>query len=315
MKKPDGLPEPGLYEDVPFKDYLAWPAASNSGLGILVNKSPAHYKRDRDKGDDGPGTPAQILGKATHAVVLEPEIFGEQYRAASMCGFKTGKDDPCKSQGKFLLKDGRSACGTHVKKVNESEVLEDIIVIKPEDVETVNGCSNAVRLHPAASELLRSRGPTEVAIIWQDPATGVWCKGLLDKLSLEFLNVVDYKTTEDASREAFQRSVYTWGYHRQGAFYLRGTDSLGLGINEYVLIAQEKAGPHAVAVYHYPRTGGTLQAGDDYIDPLLKIYARCVRDNVWPGYSERVEEGHLPHYAWAQMDEELERLNEEARKS
>ena len=309
MKKPDGLPEPGLYEDVPFKDYLPWPAASNSGLGILVNKSPAHYKRDRDKEDEGPGTPAKILGKATHAVVLEPGIFGEQYRAASMCGFKTGKDDPCKSQGKFLLKDGRSACGTHVKQVDESEVLEDIIVIKPEDVEIVNGCSNAVWEHPAASELLRSRGPTEVSIVWQDDLTGAWCKGRIDKLSEEHATIVDYKTTLDASKLVFERSIWNFGYHRQGAFYLRGMQALGVAIEHYAIIAQEKSEPYAVAVYRL--SVGPLSMGDEYIDAVLPIYAKCVKTDEWPGYPDEAQEIHLPPWAWKRGDDELQELNPE----
>ena len=314
MDRPEGLPEPGLYADVPFRDYLAWPAASNSGLGIILKRTPSHYKEDRE-GRGKPQTDAKLIGKATHALVLEPSMFGENYRAAGICNFVTEENKPCQSQGKFLLYDGRSACGTHVKQVKPSKVMRDVQVLTLKQAKVVNGGSEAVQRHQSANELLTSEGPTEVAIVWRDPVTGVWCKGRLDKLSLEFSSIVDYKTAEDASDEPFQRSVYKYGYHRQGAFYLRATDSLGLGINEYVLIAQEKSPPYAVATYGYPRTGGTMQAGDDYIEPLLRIYARCGESGEWPGYSERVEEGHLPHYAWAQMDEELERLNEEARKS
>ena len=307
MKRPEGLPEPGLHEDVPFRDYLAWPAANNSGLGIIVNRSPAHYKLDRDKAEDGPGTPAQLLGKAVHALVLEPEMFGERYRAAGLCSFVTGKNEQCRSQGAFLLHDGRSACGTHVKGVAASKVIADVQVLKLDQMKIANGCSQAVWRHPAASELLRSEGPTEVSMTWQDEATGAWCKARIDKLSWEHTTIVDYKTALDASKLVFERAIWNFGYHRQGAFYLRGAAALGVPIEHYAIIAQEKEEPYAVAVYRL--SVGPLSMGDEYIDAVLPIYERCARDDEWPGYPDEAQDIHLPTWAWKRGDDELYELD------
>jgi len=314
MDRPEGLPEPGLHENVPFEDYLTWPAASNSGLGIILGKSPAHYKHDRDADpEESEDTDAQLIGKATHAVVLEPELFGERYRAAGQCSFVTGKNEPCQSQGKYLLTDGRSACGTHVKQVGPSKIMDDLVVLKPNQAKVVNGCSNAVQLHPAASEILRSEGPTEVSLVWDEVVEVdgeemvVWCKARLDKLAWEFEAIADWKTAQDASKLAFERAIWNFGYHRQGAFYLRGAAVIGIPIQHYVIVAQEKSPPYAVAVYRL--SIGALGMGEEYIDAGLKIYARCVERDEWPGYSDGAEDVHLPSWAWRRGDDELYELD------
>ena len=303
--RPDGLPEPGLYENIPFAEYLTWEAASNSGLGVL-RRSPLHYKYDRENGEDS-DTPAKKQGRAIHAIVLEPEMYGERYRAAGRCSSVTAKNEPCASQGRYLLIDGRSACGTHVKQFSASSLMTDVEVLTLKDAEEVNGCSNAVWQHPGAAELLGSDGPTEVSGVWQDEATGAWCKMRLDKLSKPHRAVVDYKTTMDASPLTFERSIWNYGYHRQGAFYLRGTRALEVEIEHYAIVAQEKPPPYAVAVY---RLGaGALSMGDDYIDALLQIYVSCMERDEWAGYSDEVQDIHLPDWAWKAGDDELYELD------
>lgn len=42
MNEPS-CPDPGIYLDVPFEDYLQWDAISNSKLS-LANRSLAHFK-------------------------------------------------------------------------------------------------------------------------------------------------------------------------------------------------------------------------------------------------------------------------------
>ena len=118
--------------------------------------------------------------------------------------------------------------------------MDHIIIMKLDEAKMVNGMSNAVWQHPAASELLKSEGPTEVSMVWEDEGTGAWCKGRIDKLSFEHATIVDYKTTLDASKLVFERSIWNFGYHRQGSFYLRGVQALGVGIEHYAIIAQEK---------------------------------------------------------------------------
>ena len=41
--KTNEAPKPGIYKDVPFAEYLAWSAVSNSGIKLGL-RSLAHFK-------------------------------------------------------------------------------------------------------------------------------------------------------------------------------------------------------------------------------------------------------------------------------
>ena len=85
--------------------------------------------------------------------------------------------------------------------------------------------------------------------------------------------------------------------------------ALGVAIEHYAIIAQEKSEPYAVAVYRL--SVGPLSMGDEYIDAVLPIYAKCVETDEWPGYPDEAQEIHLPPWAWKRGDDELQELNPE----
>ena len=142
------------------------------------------------------------------------------------------------------------------------------------DVENSRGRSLYVRL----------TGPTSgpgAAGRWTDAATGVACKCRPDWHSEDRRLVVDVKTTRDASRAEFARSIAGFDYHLQAAWNLRALEA-----EQFLIIAVENVRPFAVGVY--PVSGAMLAAGDRRIRAALDQLAECQRTGHWPGYGDTI---------------------------
>lgn len=271
----------GLHTGVPDAPYHAFDACSNSRLGHLL-RSPAHCRTAIDA--PAAAFPAQLLGTAVHAAVLEPERFESQYIVAPDVDRRT--------------KAGRAAWAELVERFGEKRIL------KPDDFEVCLRVRDAIAAHPAARALLATQGLREVSALWQhtpDGAAPLRCKARLDHLSTERGLIVDLKTTRDASPAAFERSLFNFGYHRQAAFYIHGMAALGYPIHDFAFICVEKTPPYGVAVYRI--ASEAVEAGWQQLQPLIATYAACRATDRWPGYPDEIQSITLPRWAWSQLDE------------
>jgi hypothetical protein len=260
----------------------------SSGLKLMA-KSPAHYyaqyldpNRVRK-----PETQALKQGSAIHAAVLEPHEFERIYVTL---------DD-----SKIIAEIG-GARPTSTNRYKEwlerqMEVInaKKQIIIDVTERETCLRIRDSVWKHPVSQELL-SEGDVEQRIDFTEPTTGVLCKIKPDFLSTNTRMVVDLKTTEDASPEAFGRSSFKYLYHLQAAFYMDGADEVGFGTKGFVFIAAEKTPPYAVAMYYVD--GKTHQLGQDLYMRLLEQYKECLQSGVWPAYPEEIKPLSLPGWAF-----------------
>ncbi len=297
----------GIYS-IPFEQYEGIPAASKHLLDAL-SISPLHawawfLNPERTKGKE---TPAKILGNAIHVSILEPERFEKEYVREP-----NKKDYPnCLD----TLDDYKKACKeldlpvTGTKAVLKNHLLGggylenefwderykllvgDKKVLSESDWRITKAITSRVRKHPAASELFKY-GQAEQSIFWTDSNTGVKCKGRIDWLG-EIKNIeynpfiVDLKSTTDASPEGFQRSITKYRYYVQAAMYLDGLQTItGLHQETFVFAAWEKHSPYASALYY--ATPEMIEAGRLEYKRLLKIYAKCLESDTWPGYSQEI---------------------------
>jgi hypothetical protein len=291
-----GVPEPGIYPDVEAHYYHRWEAASNSALSHLL-RSPAHLRAALDH--PKPPTEEQALGTAAHTLILESDSFRDLYTVAEQCAAVTGKGEPCSNPGRVQI-GGAWYCGTHLK--GKEGATDTRTVLAPDAWEKVNRMAEAVLSHPAASVLLALAGDTEVSLVWDDPATGVRCKGRPDRLCGSERLVVDLKTTTDAGREEFTRSIFKWGYHRQAAHYIDGLAAHEVAITDYVIIAMEKTEPFGVAVYRLK--DDAVEAGRAQLRALLSTYRWCAERGEWPGYPTEIQDITLPRWAWNLIESE-----------
>jgi len=283
-------PAPGVHVDVPFEEYLQWDAVSQSQLGELA-RSPAHLQESIASAEYD--TDALRIGRALHCAVLEPGEFTSPKRFGIL---PDGTDRRTKA-GKELWESIRGRGATPIKQAEH---------------DAIRGMRDALFAHTAAGILLRSPGPTERSLVWVDEETGVLCKARHDKHAESVGGgvILDVKTTVDAGAREFERTIFNFGYHRQGAFYLRGAAALGLPVSHYAILAVEKEAPYGVAVYRL--NDGVLDAGDAECTALLRRFVRCVKANAWPAYPATVQDIAIPDWAWAVSDRFTKELNAES---
>lgn len=247
---------------------------SKSGLD-LIHQSPLHYwnKYLNPNREPQRDTPALLAGRAVHLAILEPYLFREEFAVEPILNHRT-------SQGKADYQTWLSCIGD--KTVIDLTTYDNVMRIR-----------DAVYAHPAAAELLQT-GAAEQTWFWKDQETGVACKCRTDFLTPDRF-VVDVKTTEDASSEAFGRSSAKYRYHVQAAYYTDGLVDNGYVPEGFIFIAVEKAPPYAVAVYY--AQNHIIEAGRLIYRKDLATYKECLISQTWPGYGNELRPLEMPAYA------------------
>lgn len=259
--------EPGIYkfEDA---DYFALPLISKSGLDqIAISPKAFQYWQGVKKKP----TKAMDLGTAVHAAILEPDAFQERFVVAP--------------EIKRTTKAGKAEYKAWCEDNASKRVLSGF------DMSTCLRASTAVLTHPVASEFL-SGGHAEQVMIWDTPQ-GIKAKGKVDYLKGR--RIVDVKTTQSAVRDSFAKSIELYRYHVQAAFYSDGLQALvgkSYPVEEFVFIVVETQPPYHVAVYIADET--MLIEGRTAYEKDLRIYADCIRQDVWPGLTEKPSYISLP---------------------
>lgn len=261
--------EPGLYKDLLFEEYDAIDAASNSRLKWF-DRSPLHARYHIDS--PTLPSPTMKLGQAVHCLTLTPERFDREFLVPPKI-------------------DGRTKAG---KAMKEDLRAETRTIIDQDDFELAQKLSEKIWSHKNAATLLKET-EREVSAVWKDANTKVLCKGRLDAWNPGLGVVLDIKTTQDASPGAFARSLATFGYARQAAFYLDGLTELKQLVSRFVFIVIEKVAPFAVALY-VPNKA-SIEAARAKNEQALKQYQYCLSSGAWPGYVADEQEISLPKWA------------------
>lgn len=272
-----GAPVRGLFTDWPYDRYELFPAVRNGALSIVGEKSPAHYAHEMLY--PRPETRAKSIGRALHCLLLEPETFNDIYIADP---YGNSRSREAKAERAELEKIGFVL-------INDVD-NDDRGVYGLSDWKTIHKIADAIRSHPIARLFLK-HGRAELTGIGIDdygapdigfPPTGLAVKFRPDFDDLNHDVFVDVKTTDDASRRAFDRSVRKFGYHRQAAWYLDHAAELDYPRRDFVFIAAEKFPPFGVAVYTLDPE--FIRAGRHEYRRDLAILAEAMAEKEYSGY-------------------------------
>jgi len=251
---------------------------SQSGLK-KINQSPAHFKAYADGLIDSKQTKGMFIGTALHAAALEPEVFEQQYIIAPE-SFKT-----------------RAAAGLKRWKEEQDPAL---IVLMHHEAEKVFKMRESLHSHPWVGP--RLRGATcEYSCFAEDPETGIVCRIRCDMITSNGM-ILDLKKTQDCRDEALAKSIGNYGYHVQNAFYMDVPAWLGEGYTPegFAFIFIEEEAPHAIAVRFLDPDD--VERGRTEYRRLLNIYAKCLENDSWPGYSDSPSVISLPGYLRNKID-------------
>ena len=261
--------------DYEYHDKKKHPHISSSDVKTVYGKSLLHWA-----GQEYKESPTLEMGKAVHSLILEYEkqavVRGPSDRRGNK--WKEAKQQ-AEQQGKILL--------TERDYDTALEIAESALFN-----------SDFLRSRVSAKNFI-----SEASIFTTCKKTGMLIKcrpdGLLvpqdDKGKGEIL---DIKTTQDASPEGFQRELRKYNYDLQIAFYLHTMRCASLPCSEMYLVAIEKTPPYAVGV-HVLSEIYIKHAEKRMIQTLEKMkHAESSQDfsTGWP----EINQVHLP--AWLEDD-------------
>lgn len=168
----------------------------------------------------------------------------------------------------------------------------------------------AVQLRKRIDELgFPLSGDSELPIAWTESGAfgDIECRALLDHLVLEraagvpiSAAIYDVKTCSSANPESCGKRVYDYGYDIQAAAYTRAVAALYPELEgriTFTFLFCELERPFVVTP---ARCGGTLRRiGESRWERALSTFAKCIRENRWRPYTDRVVMLEAPPWAMA----------------
>jgi|GEM_PF-1108943 len=214
------LPATCAVINMPNSAYHTHPSISKSGLD-LINRSIAHYEYR---------TPFELtrhmeIGTAIHAALFEHERYKSEY---------------------ILLPNVKDRRASEYKQAVKAAGTSELVLVGHES-DKVNGMYQSVSLNKEAMKLL-SEGYPELSVFAVCQATGLHLRCRFDFLTRGGV-AVDLKKTQDVRYDKFQRSIGSYRYHVQDAFYMYVAALAGINVKEFKFLAVEEQPPHSNKLY------------------------------------------------------------------
>ena len=236
----------------------------SSHLLADFRESPALYRKEINGEIEQKDTPAFVLGRAAHSLILEGRASFDR--------------DFVVSDGPVNPRTGEPY-GAKTKTYADWLATQDREVVSGKDYSFILNLQRSVHLHAAASELL-AKGEAEGVV--RAEYCGVPCQIRMDWFSPES-GLVDLKTCD--SLKWFEVDCRRYGYIFQLAFY-RAVIRIVTGVTVPIhIIAVEKNEPFATGVWQL--TGEVLDLAEWINDAALERYKKCQFTGIWPtGYED-----------------------------
>jgi hypothetical protein len=245
-------PAPGIYENIPFEDYLAWEPMSQTPLKNGL-ESMSHLKASKDGERVMKITDGMTLGSGLHAAFLEPNI---------------AKDKIVEWTG--------SARRGKVWEAFKADHKSDI-VLTPGMYSKLNGMLDSLRAHPEIKLWQDKIESVEVSGIAE--IGGLLMKGRADGLPSDA--IFDLKKTINTAEWAIHNTIKNYRYDIQGAVYCEIFNR-----SRFVLAFIEESPPYDVVVYEL--SPAYLRRGRKAAHEIISAWLGCEQDQIWPGRSDEL---------------------------
>ncbi|MEY3141799.1 MAG: hypothetical protein RLY21_292 [Planctomycetota bacterium] len=225
------IPPTGIHS-IPDRAYFAIDLPSSSQTKTLIDGTNAHLAHERENPREE--SDAFAIGAWVHARLLAPATVEDAF-------IVTGKIDRRTTEGK----------AEHAA-ITKRASLTGARIITSDQVAEAERMVTAVRENTDAARLLNTLTMREITVIGE--IGGKPAKAKLDGvIALAGASIiVDIKTTQSADPREFAKSAATFGYYHQAAWYARLLNQVAAPVDDFVIIAVEKAAPYLCAVYRIP---------------------------------------------------------------
>jgi hypothetical protein len=247
---------PGIYQHIPFDEYLTWPYLSQSTIKE-GRKSMAHMRAAMECERDEP-TDAMLLGSALHVAFLEPELMPDRVtrweHRRQGAEWEAFKHD---NQGKIILTDKYYA--------------------------HLIGMVRSLRAHPEVKKWLARIESTEISAVGD--FFGTTCKARGDALTNDPL--IDLKTVADGDPRKVRNQAWDLGYYIQAAVHTHL-----LKRDRFILLTVESTPPYDVCPWELPPA--FIDHGKDEAREICDRYRECEKAGIWPGRSQCIQKLEAP---------------------
>jgi hypothetical protein len=278
--------EPGIYKNVPFDEYKAWPAVHKSMFHSIL-RSGLQLKYDTENEREPTGI--MVFGNLVDCLLFEPSLFASRYKL-------TPETYP--AIVKKISVEKKWSWNSNYCKEWRDEQPDGIEIITGEELAKASTISDRVKNHPEAGKWLNG-AEYQVSLYWIDPETMLPCKARIDALQVD--RITDLKVTNDPLPSAFAKIVKNFGYHSGGAFYhdgyflAQGKDP-GPGPQLPIsFIAAESEAPHDVVCYNLGME--SFEVGRIVYRDALNRYKEIMETQDFSGYSNVAEDVEIPRWA------------------
>lgn len=291
----------------PDWDYRRAQGRSQSELKEVL-RSPAHWlARYGPNAEPCFPSAAMIIGTALHAKVLEPEAFDGRFydRSQAAKPLSVAALKAALAQEQVEIPKGARKADLEALLYPDGKPVDQRTGLAKEDFALVNGMAEALRSHAVAGcwfDPGRSnyRKANEISIYVDQGHNpyGLPIKGRIDRLekTAEGWLILDLKTTDDASPDAFMKKAFNLGYHLQAAFYCDLVARAFQNANvQFIFCAIERKRPHGIALYQ--ASPAFLSAGMEKVQQAASALRHALATDSYGGYPQQIQPLDLP--AWA----------------
>lgn len=267
------------------------PTLSASIATILVNQSPAHAKAAHPKLNPylvREDKTSFDLGTVVHALLLEERDPLDVIKIIE--GYDDWKKPKAREERDYWREQG------FVPMLAKN--FDDVTAM-------VASAARQIVEHPAQPALLADGRP-EVTLVW-DEGEGVTCRSRLDWLRNDYAAIDDIKTSSSSADPEFfsRKTIYSFGYDVKSAMYLRGVKALTGVDAEFRWIVIETKPPYVVTVVS--PMPDVLAHGQSKVERAIALWRKCLAEDRWPGYADRVCHAALPAWEETRWLEKAER--------
>lgn len=304
---------------LPNEEYHKREGISSSGLYELFSDCPEMFKF----GEKDDGSAALHFGTASHAAMLEPDLFDSLFvRGISKEDFK---DQPLLTSEdairKWITAQDRKGASTRkgqelidfametaeiakcepplifsVLEKKHAEANAGKTIVKSEDYDNIIKMRKRLFADVDYANMLKD-AYYETSVLCEIQIEGcddwIKVKARPDIVTKDCL-VPDYKTTRDVRPSEFGRLAYYGGYWFRQAFVCDILSAVYSTEFKAGLLAQGKVSPFIPQMYMM--TKQQIGAGRSEYYSALRVYAKCLRDNVWPAYADGPLDLDTPGY-------------------
>lgn len=219
------------------------------------------------------------LGTAGHLIVLEPELFAEKTVDVQAEDYRT------------LI----------AQLARDNAYAQNKTPLLPKHKKMLTEMREVLFNDPLASKILKDC-LFEQSYFARDPETGIWIKARADIVAKSGAYLADFKTSACAHPDDFEKAVWNNGYFVQDPWYRNVIgQTTGQVPENFWFIVQEKEPPYLVSVNYLD--AAAVSYGERVAARATRIFAECVDNNRWPGYSDKPVQTRLPGFAQFRLAE------------